>query len=412
MHRTSRGALLALGAATAAAAFALGRATAPAQAPPAPDDPAASMRAALGEGDARERLGRTASLLERLDAEDLPGVVAVYERMIPLLDSWELGPLFSAWARVDPAGALEHALAWPMRDMPLERQRAVRATIEGWAQADPSGARRAAEETADAHPRLRADVWSSLVTGWVRSDRGPEGLAAFLAELRPARHRDAAAGVALRELVRVGGADAALGWADAILRDGTQDASFQQSVFQSAVRAAAGFDPERTGSWMVQHVDARYAEEGLLILADPWGRRDGASAMGWLGQRPAGERRDQAVRTAFLAWSRADRPGAKAWLESVSPTGFHDPALEVWAEQLVAQEPAEALGWCERILDPARRQRCLESSAKSWYARDAPAAEAWLQQSPLDEEARSNVRKPARRQAPGPRRPRGAGRAR
>jgi hypothetical protein len=131
--------------------------------------------------------------------------------------------------------------------------------------------------------------------------------------------------------------------------------------------------------------------------------------MGWLGENASGGRRDRAVRQAFLEWSRADRPSAKAWLESVSPTAFHDPALEVWAEQLVASEPVEALGWCERILDPARRQRCVESSARIWYTRDALAAEAWLQQSPLDEEARSKVRTPPRQQAPGPRRQRRMG---
>jgi hypothetical protein len=409
MLRTSKGALGALWAATAAAAFALGRITAPAQAPLAPDDLAGSIRAALGEGDALERLGRTASLLERLVPEELPGVLALYERMIPLLDAWELGPFFSAWARFDPAGALDHALAWPLREMSEERRTGVRATIESWAQADPVRARRAAEELAEAHPRLRRDAWIGLATGWARSDGGPGGLGAFLAELRPTRFRDEAADTALRELVRAGGAEAALGWADTILRDEAQDPTFQRSVFESAVRQAAGFDFERTGAWVMEHAEAAYAQEGLLIVAEHWGRGDGAAVMAWLGEHPAGEPRDRAVRKAFLEWSREDRPGAKTWLDTVSPTAFHDPALEVWAEQLVAGEPVEALGWCERILDPARRERCLESAARSWYARDALAAETWLQQSPLDEEVRSRVRRPPRQEAPGRRRPRGAG---
>jgi hypothetical protein len=255
-------------------------------------------------------------------------------------------------------------------------------------------------------------MWNSLATGWVRSDRGPEGLATFLAALRPVRQRDDAAGIALRELVRAGGADAALGWADTILGDEAQEPSFKRSVFDSAVRWAAGWDPERTGAWVTRYAEAAFAEEGALLVAEPWGRLDGAAAMGWLGEQPAGERRDKAVRKAFLEWVKADRASAKAWLGSVSPTDFHDPALEAWAEQLLAQEPVEALGWCERILDPARRQRCLESAARNWYARDALAAEAWLQQSPLDEESRSEVRRPARKQAPGARRPRGAGRPR
>jgi hypothetical protein len=52
-----------------------------------------------------------------------------------------------------------------------------------------------------------------------------------------------------------------------------------------------------------------------------------------------------------------------------------------------------ALSWCERIQEPARQQPCLESRAHSWYGRDAVAAETWLQQSSLDDEARRRVRK-------------------
>jgi hypothetical protein len=412
MHRTSRGALLALWAATAAAAFGVGRFTAPALLPRASDDPAGSVRASLADGDALGPLARTTSVLLRLDPEHLPGVVAVYERMIPLLPQWELGLFFRGWARFDPAGALEHALAWPMRDMREERRVGARATIETWAQADPASARDAAEALVASHPRLRADVWSGLVTGWVHSERGLDGLGAFLDALRPLRQQDETAGIALRELVRAGGADAALGWADSILRDETQEPTFRRSVFGSAVRWSAGWDPGRTAAWVTQYAGSDFAEEGVALVAEHWGRADGAAAMGWLEAQPAGERRDSAVRTAFLEWSRADRPEARAWMASISPTAFHDPALEAWAERLVALEPVEALGWCERILDPARRQRCLESTARSWYTSDAVAAEAWLQESPLDEEARGKVRRPVRKQTPGARRPRGGGAAR
>src|SRR5262245_33543104 len=218
MPGTSRGALLALGAATAAAAFALGRMTAPAPAPPGPDDLAGAIRAALGQGDALERLARTTNLLDRLDSQNLPGVLAVYERMLPSLETWELDPFFSAWARFDPDAAVEHALAWPLRDLQEERRVGVRAAFEGWAQADPARAREEAGQVAAAHPRLREDVWRSLATGWVRSGGGAEDLGAFLAQVRPTQHRDAAAGAALRELARAGGAEPALGWAEAVLR--------------------------------------------------------------------------------------------------------------------------------------------------------------------------------------------------
>ena len=56
--------------------------------------------------------------------------------------------------------------------------------------------------------------------------------------------------------------------------------------------------------------------------------------------------------------------------------------------------PAVALAWCERILKEQKRLGCLKKIATKWYRRDALAAETWLQQSPLDEEARQGVRAP------------------
>jgi hypothetical protein len=183
-------------------------------------------------------------------------------------------------------------------------------------------------------------------------------------------------------------------------------------VFESSVRKAAASDPARTGAWVLEHAEAKHAANALVIVAKRWGRADGAAALEWLGAYPAGESRDKAIREAYLAWWTADWESAKAWMGSTSQSAFHDPALEVWVDQLLAWEPAKALAGCERILDVARRQRCLESGARKWYATDALAAEAWLQTSPLDEEVRSEVRKTAgklgsssrrRRPADGPR---------
>jgi hypothetical protein len=408
MHTANRGIIFALWIATAAAAFGIGWITPPPHvSPPVPDDLAAAIRSALGEGDALERLARTTTLLEDLEPENLPAVVTVYERMITSIDPADLRAFFSAWARFDPAGALEYALAWPRRNMLEERRIGVRAAIAGWAYANPSEARVAAEEVAKKNAPLRGDVWISLVAGWLRSDQGTEGFGTFLTELRPRQQRDAAADIAARELVRIGGADAALDWADAIVGDESQEPAFKRAVFEGTLHAAVVADPARTGAWALEHAEADYAVDTLLIAAGRWGRADGAAAMEWLGAYPAGEPRDKAVREAFLAWTTADWVSALGWLESISQTPFHDPALEVWAEQLLAWEPAEALGWCERILDVERRQRCLASGASRWYATDALAAEAWLQTSSLDEELRSQVRNKAGKSRPRrPRRPR------
>ena len=122
MHATSKGVGVALWAATAVAAFGIGWIASPPQEPPVPDDLAASLRSALGEGGVSERQLRTASLLAGLDPDAVLEVAALYERMIPLIDSSELAAFFAAWARFDPVGAIDHALSWPLPEMREQRQ--------------------------------------------------------------------------------------------------------------------------------------------------------------------------------------------------------------------------------------------------------------------------------------------------
>jgi len=412
MHATGRGGIVALWTATAVAAFGIGWITPPPHGPPAPDDLVASLRSALGEGDVIERQGRTASLLERLDPFDVPEVAALYERMTPLIDSSELGAFFAAWARFDTVGALDHALSWRLPEMREQREIGVRAAIQVWAQRDPSAARLAAEQIGADFPAVRGALRRALVMGWANSRRGQEGLAGFIADRPPLHSRVELIETAVRELVRGGGAEAALGWAEPILRDEGYEPVFKRSVFEAAAGSAAQWDPERTAAWAVEHSGADYAKAGVGIVAKHWGRQDGAAAMAWLGEQPAGELRDQAVREAFGQWARADSRLALAWLAAEKPTALRDPALEFKAQRIDDYEPERALGLCERIQDTARQQSCLESTAKSWYAQDAVAAETWLQQSPLDDEARSRVRKtprPQGQQRRGPRRPRAAG---
>jgi len=407
MRAMSRSVSVALWVAAAVAAFGIGWITPPPQRSLAPDDLVASLRSALGEGDLIERQRRTASLLESLDAESLREAVALYERMAPLIDSSELAAFFAAWARFDTLGALDHALSWRGPEMRGQREIGLRAAIRVWAQRDPSAARQSADQIGADFPVLQPALWEALATGWARSPQGQEGLADFIADLPPQNPRHQLIEALARELVRGGGAEAALGWAEPILRGEGYEPLFKRSVFRAVTGAAAQLDPERTAAWAEEHLGADYATDGVVIVAKHWGRRDGEAAMAWLGEQPAGELRDQAVHEAFGEWTKTDPRSAQAWLVEEKPAALRDPALEFKAKRIVDIEPEVALGFCERIEDSARQQSCLESTAKSWYARDAVAAEIWLQQSSLNEEARGRVReltKP-KEQRRGPRRP-------
>jgi hypothetical protein len=388
MHRMNRGVLLGLWAATLAAAFAIGRGAPTPRAGSAPEEIAASIRAALGEGSTVERFGRTASLLQHLGPENLPEVREVYDQILSVLGECDIRAFVDAWARFDPAAALDHANAWRFKS---KRKVGVEAAIYGWALSDPLAARLAFQQIAEDSTDLREGLFHHLVAGWVHS--GQERLAAYLAGLTPMAQSAGTALVA-GNLGRIGGPEAILRWAEAILRDEAYERPFKRSVFRRAARSVARWQPERAAAWIQEHEGRDYAEDGLRIVAEQWGERDGGASLQWLRDKPAGEPRDRAVRDAFVEWWKVDPVGAETWLASESLTAFHDPAVNAYARRLDDSAPREAVGWCERILDPDLGQRCLGVVANQWYRRDPVAAEAWLQQSPLDEEARRGVRAP------------------
>ena len=391
MHGRNRLVVLALWAVTLIAAFGVGRSAAPPGASSAPEDLGASIRLALGEGDMLERIERTAGLLQHLDAENLPAVRAVYDQMLTVIGETDIHPFVAAWVRFDPLGALDHTLAWPFE---TKRELGAEAAMLGWAQADPLAARMAFEQVARERPGVRRTLLIALVAGWVHS--GQEGLDRYIAEL-PRASQETAAGTAIGALMRRGGPEATLGWVEPILQNEAHETRFKRSVFRRATRSVARWNPERGVAWATAHAGQEYANDGVRIVAEQWGAQDGPATMQWLRDQPDAELREQAVREGFAGWFNSDPRRAQEWLSAQKLTAFHDPALEVYAGRLDDRAPQEAVGWCERIFDSRRRNGCLRAAATHWYRRDQEAAEAWLEQSPLDEETRSAVRKPRKR---------------
>ncbi len=170
MLRMNTGVLIGLWAATAVAAFAVGRITTPPAAASAPEDIAASIRSALSHASALEGFGRTASLLQHLDPETLPEVLAVYDQMLSILDECDIRPFVDAWARFDSAAALDHTLAWPFK---IKQEFGVQAAIRSWALHDPLEAQLAYKQTFKENRTLDQEgLFRNLLIGWVHSGQG------------------------------------------------------------------------------------------------------------------------------------------------------------------------------------------------------------------------------------------------
>jgi hypothetical protein len=391
MTGVKKGAALAAWAATVVAAFAVGRVTAPPESTLVPDDFGAAIRAALSEKDGLDRVQRTASLLQHLNPENVHEAAVVYDRMINILDELDIRPFAIAWARFDPAAALDHILGWPFRD---KQKIGAGAVFESWAMRDPAAALQAYQETGTRRSDLSEALFLNMLTGWVYSGQG--GIDEYLAGLSNMTQEKGITRVA-GKLMRNGGADATIPWVNSIIENDAYENKFKKRVFLRGIRIVGRFDPVRAAAWAMEHEGHGYALDAPRIVAGRWGSRDGPAAMQWVRDHPAVERLGPAVREGFRTWLESDREGAIAWLESETLTAFHDFAILFYAKDLGDRTPEEAIAWCERISDSEQQLRCFNRSAHKWYQRDPVAAETWLQQSPLDEEARSDARLPPKK---------------
>jgi hypothetical protein len=239
------------------------------------------------------------------------------------------------------------------------------------------------------------------VAGWYEA--GHPGLTQYIHDLGGGFSRQIALATYLRAAIAKEGPQAVMDWAASVPDD--DDEGYKLTVFRQVAAALALLDHEAAMRWCSAHCDGPYGNNLRSMIAGRWVEDDGPSAMEWLTTAPDGHERDLTIMTTLGVWGREDRDAALAWTaqqidEDGEPPAWLKPALPVYARllaeqsMLAAESPVVALEWAQRIEKPIQRDFSLITIARKWRERDEAAADAWLEQSPLSEEARAKVRDP------------------
>jgi hypothetical protein len=174
-------------------------------------------------------------------------------------------------------------------------------------------------------------------------------------------------------------------------------------VFRRVVDALSRIDVEEAKRWCDAHCDGPYGDTMLGLIASNWAIRDGAAALAWLQTRKPGYETNLAVQLTWGVWARKNRAAAMAWMAEQTAgdaPSWLQPVYPYYATLLAEESPLEGLEWSERIESDQERVVTQVDIVRHWRMTDEAAAERWLLQSSLSEEARSNAR------APLPQRPR------
>lgn len=345
--------------------------------------------------DFSERTQKLASLLPTLGPEVVPSLPEIMnDPMLPLAATDHL-LLVRFWA----AHKAPRAAQWALTEAPpFSRIATVVAAFEVWAAADPHAAMAASQKRISQIGEARDAVQAGLVRGWYRTN--PEELSQFIQELGMGLSRQRALSVYMHEVLRTQGPEALMEWAEA--RQG--DATYKTSVYRQVGAALPLYDLPASIRWCDAHCDGPYGKNLRSIIARRWVLTDGASALAWVGEKmPEGHDKDLAVRHTYATWGQVDHKAAVAWMTEQATGELADwlrPAIPVYARLLAENSPADAIVWAEQVEADDEREILLVGLARLWRQTDEAAAEAWLQNSPLSEQAREKVRTPVERAAP------------
>jgi hypothetical protein len=353
----------------------------------------------LAERDRFVRARKLGTLLPTLGPEAIPVVKQILED--PLLDlrGTETDLLVGFWAAREP----EAAATWARHTWSINhRDIALHVALSSWAEAAPGPAINTAWPwIRELGAELEETIVDALVRGWFARNDPPE-LRQFLAVLPPGIPGQRAIESYVTVKLEQQGPESVEGWAESLPDE--PDRTYKLTVFRKVADAVARVDVERATSWCRIHCEGLYGSSMRAIIARAWVFKDGPATMAWLATAPPGSERDYAVQATFTIWVQIDSKAATAWMkgqQTGEPDSWLAPVYGLYAAALVEEDPQEAVQWAMRIENARDRESNLIQLARAWRRKDEAAAERWLEESPLSEEARARVRAPiARRPAP------------
>jgi hypothetical protein len=346
-----------------------------------------------------DRIERTDRLLSVLRGVQ-PGQGEALRKALDGLDfanrepAWVL--VLAGWAKIDG----EAATRWVMRNVRLEYVRFLMLdeAIYAWALKDPEGLVRDVEMAVYSQKGWDKASMRALVRGWY--DSGKPNLDQWVYNLSPQRgdDRQRAASALIEAKIANEGVESTIEWAKSTMKGVTP---FHTYIYSRLAGDIAKIDPERAIAWCDEVCDKPLGKEIPLWIATTWVVNSGADAMDWITARDAKVISVRVgARAAYRRFLLNDQAGALAWMETkteeerLEQAALQGPLYMYVNERSGLRGHETAIEWSRYVKSDVEREELLKRIARRWLREDPDAAEAWLAQGPLSEDAEMQARKP------------------
>jgi hypothetical protein len=326
-------------------------------------------------------LQRTQSMLawiEELKVEEMPGAADYFRRTGEAhKNSPEFQLFLTAWARVDPLGALAQ--------LSTEKDFASngRHVLSTWARQDPVAAIRWAEENFEAsgNPN-KANSWiEGIVEGVALSN--PEMANSLISSMPESKAKREAIEAMLRELSKAR-LDAPKEWISSLPAGAMRDEAVEQFAQQ-----LARYNPQDALTW-AQSLGGESLQNAAKPIIENWAGENLEEATSWAGKQSPEVLASTAPTLIKEMLKNGEWTQASEWLAPHDGDPRFDEAIEQFVRQANREYPALAADWARRLTDPIKREQGLQNLFKKWQGFDPAGMQEYLNNHDVPESVRNH----------------------
>ncbi|MGC6425410.1 MAG: hypothetical protein ACON5H_00250 [Akkermansiaceae bacterium] len=330
------------------------------------NDPSNQIREIVQLADPIERTEALLALIGQLSPGEFQDMVASFRDLgITRERMGEYAIMLTAWAKVDPVGALTYASE--NTGTPFARQ----TILATWAQSQPDAAIAWAQENFKPGERNEdANPWLiGIIKGLAQSDLNRA--TSLLEQLPYSRGRGDALDNVLRK-IREQGMDTAKQWAVSL-----SDERLQTGAIARLASDLAEEDPIGTLDWAAS-VSEEAFERSARQVVERWASGDPNGARDWVDQQPENIQASTAP-GLIEALSENDPQAAAEWLTQHAGNPAFDDAVRELVWNTSGRDPAMSSSWIMNLTDERDRTRTYHRALRQMMSSDAQATMGFIQ---------------------------------
>jgi hypothetical protein len=297
--------------------------------------------------------------------------------------------IITAWAKLDPVAATK----WAKNN---ERSEIVRSAMYGdaiyyWALKDPESLLADMEMAIFIMPGFEASALRAFIKGWF--DSGQPGVEEFIRNMA-SQSQDQQRAIDTLAKVKVArdGAAATIKWAEE-MRGSNR---FKSELYPRVAAKVVVYGPQLVVEWCDRVCDSEVGKRMPHLVAAAWARESGEDAMDFIAAQPNEIEVRTGARAAYRQFLMADSDRALAWMDTTTEEQRRGPVLQgpvsmYINKRSVQQEPLVAIEWLDYLENEEESDAGLIVITRRWLRLDAVAAEAWMAESSMSEEAKAEA---------------------